>query len=313
MTDREYLYSPFDEFERLQQLLTTKYSLLNPSRAESTKDEFDILCSFDNDILQRQPVSVALLWLLIAFSWQSNITQLERRLTQLRTIAMSDPSLKTFRPIPQLRQYVADLQDALRDTKDQIEEEDNDAFNVLQSTAGHKLETLDNIFDTLSKHASALSQTASNEIQLVIGSVAIQVPRSIHFPCDLKADSAQDSDTMKRQGRRATQLTLLAAFYLPLTLVTGIFGMNIKEFDNVKPSFVLCIEAFFAVIAVTLVFYGLYLYLPLVFHPVKQLILQFVVPRTPFRQIYWMLDDLERLRKRRSRERDLEQGFDKDV
>jgi Mg2+ and Co2+ transporter CorA len=43
---------------------------------------------------------------------------------------------------------------------------------------------------------------------------------------------------MKRQSRRATVLTLLAAFYLPLSLVTGIFGMNIKEFDDVKPSFV---------------------------------------------------------------------------
>ena len=37
---------------------------------------------------------------------------------------------------------------------------------------------------------------------------------------------------MKRQGRRATLLTLLALLavnYLPLTLVTGIFGINIKE------------------------------------------------------------------------------------
>lgn len=67
---------------------------------------------------------------------------------------------------------------------------------------------------------------------------------------------------MKQQGQRATQLTLLAAFYLPLTLVTGIFGMNIKEFDDVKPSFKLCFEALFAVIAVTLIFYGLYRFSP---------------------------------------------------
>jgi hypothetical protein len=65
---------------------------------------------------------------------------------------------------------------------------------------------------------------------------------------------------MKQQSRRATLLTLLAAFYLPLTLVTGIFGMNIREFDDVKPSFVLCFEALFAVVAVTMVSYGLYRY-----------------------------------------------------
>ena len=69
---------------------------------------------------------------------------------------------------------------------------------------------------------------------------------------------------MKRQSRRATLLTLLAAFYLPLTLVTGIFGLNIAEFDVQKPSFILCFEALFAVVAVTAIFYGLYRYLPLV-------------------------------------------------
>jgi len=69
---------------------------------------------------------------------------------------------------------------------------------------------------------------------------------------------------MKRQSRRATLLTLLAAFYLPLTLVTGNFGMNIAEFDVQKPSFILCFEALFAVVAVTAIFYGLYRYLPLV-------------------------------------------------
>ena len=69
----------------------------------------------------------------------------------------------------------------------------------------------------------------------------------------------------KRQSRRATLLTLLAAFYLPLTLVTGIFGMNIAEFDVQKPSFILCFEALCAVIAVTAILYDLYRYLPLVF------------------------------------------------
>lgn len=39
----------------------------------------------------------------------------------------------------------------------------------------------------------------------------------------------EDSAIMKRQSRRATVLTLLAAIYLPLSLVTSIFGMNIQE------------------------------------------------------------------------------------
>ena len=37
---------------------------------------------------------------------------------------------------------------------------------------------------------------------------------------------------MKRQARRVTLLTILAVIYLPLTLVTGIFGMNIRQIDS---------------------------------------------------------------------------------
>lgn len=81
----------------------------------------------------------------------------------------------------------------------------------------------------------------------------------------------QDSDMMKRQSRRATLLTLLAAFYLPLTLVTGIFGMNIKEFaDEKAPSVKQCFEALFAVVAITAIFFGLYRYFPLILRSLKR-------------------------------------------
>jgi uncharacterized BrkB/YihY/UPF0761 family membrane protein len=118
---------------------------------------------------------------------------------------------------------------------------------------------------------------------------------------------------MKRQSRRATVLTLLAAFYLPLSLVTGIFGMNIKEFDDVKPSFVRCFEALFAVIAVTMIFYGLYRYLPLVFYPLEESSSVFaIVALLPFRLVWYMFQALEERRKRRPEDSDLENGYDKE-
>jgi hypothetical protein len=121
---------------------------------------------------------------------------------------------------------------------------------------------------------------------------------------------------MKRQSRRATLLTLLAAFYLPLTLVTGIFGMNIKEFDVQKPSFSLCFEALFAVIAVTAILYGLYRYLPVIYYLSTQRqnrpraeesrLRRFCdVFLAPFRLIYLCFLELEERRQGRPREVDL--------
>jgi hypothetical protein len=88
---------------------------------------------------------------------------------------MSTPSLASFKPIPLLRQLVTELHGLLREIKDDIGEEESQAFVKLQTLAQFRLETLDSIFDTLLKQASALSSKVSNDIQLVIGSVTIQV------------------------------------------------------------------------------------------------------------------------------------------
>jgi hypothetical protein len=319
--DSEYMYpTAFDEFGALKHLLTTKHSLLNPTRAETSKDELDLFFSVGNESLKPAALSVVLVWVLAASAWRLNLEQLDRRLDRLRTIAMSNPSLATFKPIPLLRQYVAEVQDALREIKDGIGEKDNQALAQLQSLAQSRLETLDSIFDTLLKQTGALSSKASNEIQLVIGSVTIQVMTPISQLHPPPSNAAQDSDMMKRQSRRATVFTLLAAFYLPLSLVTGIFGMNIKEFDDVKPSFVLCFEALFAVIAVTMIFYGLYRYLPLVYNSLRApMSASFRKHRpAPSRSLYWLyhvyeiMSSLEKWGNRRLDDLDLESGYDKE-
>jgi Mg2+ and Co2+ transporter CorA len=46
---------------------------------------------------------------------------------------------------------------------------------------------------------------------------------------------------MKQQAQRASLLTILAVIYLPLTLVTGIFGMNLEEINDGAPRFWACI------------------------------------------------------------------------
>jgi Mg2+ and Co2+ transporter CorA len=56
---------------------------------------------------------------------------------------------------------------------------------------------------------------------------------------------------MKAQAQRATLLTILAVIYLPLTLVTGIFGMNIKEINGGTPLFWACLLGLLVVAGLT--------------------------------------------------------------
>lgn len=52
-----------------------------------------------------------------------------------------------------------------------------------------------------------------------------------------------DSAIMRKQAQRVTLLTILTTIYLPLTLVTGLFGMNIKEITDLTPPAWACVPA----------------------------------------------------------------------
>jgi hypothetical protein len=75
-------------------------------------------------------------------------------------------------------------------------------------------------FHTLKDRAADLKQDIKTTIKLW----DLQVQRELSY----------DS---KIQARRATTLTTLAAIYLPLTLTTGVFGMNIWEINGGTPRY----------------------------------------------------------------------------
>jgi Mg2+ and Co2+ transporter CorA len=67
----------------------------------------------------------------------------------------------------------------------------------------------------LQKQLDAVKESINEEIQVAIGAVQVH-----------------DAQIMKKQTTWTVTLTVLAAIYLPLTLVTGIFGMNITEISS---------------------------------------------------------------------------------
>lgn len=82
------------------------------------------------------------------------------------------------------------------------------------------------VFKELDDRIRIVIAALNDEIQITIGSVQIQ---------DAKK-TQQLTEATVRQANWTMVLTILAAFYLPLTLVTGIFGMNIKEINDGVPN-----------------------------------------------------------------------------
>jgi hypothetical protein len=139
---------------------------------------FDITFRERDESLTPASFGIILGRLLEVSGWEWNIRSFDRHLGKLSTKAMLKASLDTFRPIPTLRQNVSDLREALQEASDSVGKADTTAFGELQDITNSRLETLESMFEALLKQTDALSAKISNEIQLVIGSVTIQVGSS---------------------------------------------------------------------------------------------------------------------------------------
>ncbi|GAB7328049.1 hypothetical protein MBLNU13_g00094t1 [Cladosporium sp. NU13] len=100
-----------------------------------------------------------------------------------------------------------------------------------------------------------VAKTVNEEVQLFIASVSLRDSEVMLADSKIMREDSQvmredsqvmreDSQIMKQQAARTTLLTTLAVIYLPLQLITGIFGMNIKEITgDGKPRWWACLAA----------------------------------------------------------------------
>ncbi|WPA97333.1 uncharacterized protein RHO25_001942 [Cercospora beticola] len=82
--------------------------------------------------------------------------------------------------------------------------------------------TLEEEHNWLERQAAHVMSSLNENLQLIIAAISLKQSRI----------ALEDSRTSRRNGELATLLTLLAAIYLPMTLATGIFGMNIQEING---------------------------------------------------------------------------------
>ena len=67
-----------------------------------------------------------------------------------------------------------------------------------------------------------------------------------------------EAEVTIEQGRQSQRLTVLAFLYLPLTFVTGIFGMNVQQINNSPLSIWVPVVVLVVVAMLTLVMFVSY-------------------------------------------------------
>jgi Mg2+ and Co2+ transporter CorA len=182
-------------------------------------------------------------WLLIESNWWHLVTQLESKLQQLRREATTVAGGQAFAGLTGLRRQLADAYAMFAETRDAVDK-DLKASNIVWHVEGKDLSAeqfwseeresrgqsvtvsrrqaqsidirdLPTLLGELSERIKIMTRTVNEEIQMVIGSVQVE-----------------DARVMRRQTEWTVVLAVLAAIYLPMTLVTGIFGMNITEIGD---------------------------------------------------------------------------------
>jgi hypothetical protein len=241
--ERLELGHPFAVFECFQSLLCP---LDHASRDRETKKltsreltlSGDGPFPHDKDALE---MVISSTWILAAYQWQANVDYLQDMFRQLRFDALTLPGMRTYLPLIPLRQLIVGMRDSLPRAQQESRTQENRMWAGQLLRLSLQPSNLSEILCKVAGEIETLDKELNDEIHLIIGAVTVQ-----------------DSDANKQQSERATLLTLLAAVYLPLTLVTGIFGMNIKDINEGNPSWRACGEVLGVVAACTIVFVVVY-------------------------------------------------------
>ncbi|KAK6857276.1 hypothetical protein PG995_007463 [Apiospora arundinis] len=153
-----------------------------------------------------------MIYLLVASTWLTNLRELDRRLKRVAFGEIRRPNIKMNDQLHDIRELLAQLQAHVSNAKQWMPESIRDELEENKVT---NISFPDSTFDKILTESEAAGRFLMDTFQLLMSSISVL-----------------DSETSIRQARSGQKLTQLASIFIPLSLVTGIFGMNIKEIND---------------------------------------------------------------------------------
>ena len=185
--------------------------------------------------------------------WQTNLQYLTREIRRISFEEIRNPDLRINETLHDRREdLVAFLKAGLAETTTYIPPTIIEYWEGLRQSSGitqdaTNLTPASAHYNTLAK-AVELEKFLMETFQLLMSSISVQ---------DAKMSVAQ-GQLSNQQSLRATQLTILASIYVPLSFVTGIFGMNLKELNGSSLSiWVFVVGIVIATTVTAIIFFGL--------------------------------------------------------
>ena len=216
-----------DYLARLLQVAAQDLAAIGLPRANEAETRADLEDYHDKFIAYR----------LVISTWNGGLEFLLRETDYFWEQAIKGPHVNDFARLKASKRYAATLHQDLGAWMIMMER------LLAPETYPGGARAMNELKDLLGQ-ISAFKQEIGDTFQLLIGAIAIK-------DSEIQKKLAQES---KLQARRSTALTALAAIYLPLSLTTGIFGMNILEIDQGKPRYWAALAVAIGLLVATLPF-----------------------------------------------------------
>lgn len=196
------------------------------------------------DILNVLP-SRPFTYILASCLLEENLRYLEREIRCISFTEIRNPRLKINTELHDRREDLAQLKDGLVKTAMYTPTSVKAYFDAQTQRELREVRMqLDRNFTRLIMEATKLEGFLMETFQLFMSSLSVQ-----------------DSRLSIAQAQRGSRLTILAFIYVPLSFVTGIFGMNIRQINESGLEIWVCFVALAAVVFLTVpVFLAVKLY-----------------------------------------------------
>lgn len=187
-----------------------------------------------------------LLYLLSSSIWRSNLQNLDQKIKEVSFKDLRRPDMSVNTILHDCREDLFNLRGEVNMALDGIELPDgvDDQFTTLLKELNReylKDRAPRPTFNRLIQDADKLSQFLIDSFSILISSV-----------------STRDSQTSLEQAKRGTVLTQLAFIYVPLSFVTGIYGMNTREINGSPLSVWVAVVTLIVIIICTGVIFGIF-------------------------------------------------------
>jgi len=195
-----------------------------------------------------------LLHLVAASLHRTNFISIEHEIKAVSFLELPDPNMRTNAKLLTLREVLSELSTGAAETSKYTPSHVKRFYEEVdrEPHARDKFDFHSPIvrLAALNKQASALERFLMDSFQLLMSSISVAETQNAAKQAKMSAD----------QATRSARLTKLAFVYIPLTFVTSIFGMNVRELSDPVPSIWVCIVTLLVVAVATAAIFGSYKY-----------------------------------------------------